>query len=154
MCLCTYLPKTCLPARAGIRTSATIFKKLNLKMMKKKDANLREHRMEFRITASAKNKLKSTSDEYELTMATILDKLIEGMPVDNIKERHFQFMAVNNLAREINYIGKNINQITVAIRQISSDKKIEDGEIQMLKEIMETYLIRLPEVKAVILEKF
>ena len=34
---------------------------------------------------------------------------------------------------------KNINQITIAIRQIKADRKIEDGEYQMVMQELEKY---------------
>jgi len=122
--------------------------------MKRRSNKLRDERLEFRISAKAKMKLRSTSEEYGLSMGTILNNLIEGLPVDNIKEKHFQFMAVHNLATEINYIGKNINQVTVALRQIASDRRIEDGEFAMMNKLIIAYEAKLNEVKTVILEKF
>jgi|GEM_PF-2167654 len=122
--------------------------------MKKRNIKLRDERLEFRISAKAKMKLRSTSEEYGLSMGTILNNLIEGLPVDNIKEKHFQFMAIHNLATEINYIGKNINQVTVALRQIASERRIEDGEFEMLSKLIIKYETKLSEVKAVVLEKF
>jgi len=50
-----------------------------------------------------------------------------------------KFLAMHALCKEINYIGKNINQITIAIRQIKSDRKIEDGEFMKLVKELKVY---------------
>ena len=46
---------------------------------------------------------------------------------------------MNNIDCKINYIGKNINQLTIAIRLIKSNRKIEEGEFSMLMGELEKY---------------
>jgi len=50
-----------------------------------------------------------------------------------------KFAAIHALCKEINYIGKNINQITIALRQINANKKIEDGDFMMLVQELKKY---------------
>lgn len=40
----------------------------------------------------------------------------------------------------MNQIGRNINQVTVAIHQIKNSEKMEDGEFQAFNRLLRVYL--------------
>ena len=93
----------------------------------------------FRMSKSLKEKLKQQAHEMGISMRKIIEHRIENTPIVDQRTKKEKFLAIHALCKEINYIGKNINQITVAIRQIRSDRKIEDGEFKMLVQELERY---------------
>lgn len=86
----------------------------------------------FRMSKSLKEKLKQQANEMDISMRKIIEHQIEKTDFEDNRTKKERFAAVHALCKEINFIGKNINQITIALRQIRSDRKIEDGEFAML----------------------
>ena len=95
--------------------------------------------MNFRMTKRLKEKLKQQADEMKISMRKVIEHKIENTAVVDNRSKNEKFIAIYALCKEINYIGKNINQITIAIRQINSDRKIEDGEFLMLVQELKNY---------------
>ena len=95
--------------------------------------------MNFRMTKRLKEKLKQQENEMKISMRKVIEYKIENIPVVDHRLKIEKFIAIHALCKEINYIGKNINQITIAIRQIKSDRKIEDGEFLMLVQELKNY---------------
>lgn len=104
----------------------------------------------FRMTRRLKEKLKQQADELDISMRKVIEHRIENTPLVDNRIKKEKFMAVHALCKEINYIGKNINQITIAIRQIKSDKKIEDGEFLMLVEELKNYNEKRNEISEIL----
>ena len=102
---------------------------------------MKEVRTQFnlRMTKSLKEKLKNKADEMGISMREIIEHRIEDMPIVDNRAKKEKFEAIHALCKEINYIGKNINQITIALRQIRSNKKIEDGDFLMLIQELKKY---------------
>lgn len=102
---------------------------------------MKESRIQFniRMTISLKEKLRKLADEMDVSMREIIEHLINKTPVENKREKRERFSAIHTLSKEINYIGKNINQITIAIRQLNAGKKIPDGEFEMLVQELKKY---------------
>ena len=93
----------------------------------------------FRMTKGLKEKLKQQADEMDISMRKVIEHRIENTPLVDHRMEKEKFLAIHTLCKEINYIGKNINQITIAIRQIKSDRKIEDGEFSLLMQELKKY---------------
>ena len=93
----------------------------------------------FRMTKGLKEKLKQQASEMKVSMREVIEHKIENTPIVDHRMKNEKFLAIHTLCKEINYIGKNINQITIAIRQIKSDRKIEDGEFLMLIRELKNY---------------
>ena len=93
----------------------------------------------FRMTKSLKEKLKKQAKELGTSMRKIIEHKIEDTPLVDYRIKKEQFEVINALCKEINYIGKNINQLTIAIRLIKSNRKIEEGEFSMLMCELENY---------------
>ena len=96
-------------------------------------------RLEIRITEANKKRIEEKASSFGISMAEIVTNLIEDIPLTDRKIKDERFHAVYCLCKEINYIGNNINQITVALRQIRADKKISDGEYEMIEEQLKKY---------------
>lgn len=99
----------------------------------------KSQRLDFRLSKSQKVELKKQADELGLTMTEVIEHRIENTPLIDNRMKKEEFAALHALCKEINYIGKNINQITIAIRQIKADRKIEDGEYKMVMLELEKY---------------
>jgi hypothetical protein len=99
----------------------------------------KSHRLDFRLTKSQKEELEKQAEELGLTMTEFIEHRIENTPLVDNRTKREEFAAIHTLCKEINYIGKNINQLTIAIRQIKADRKIEDGEFTMLVRELEKY---------------
>ena len=95
--------------------------KTNIKAVAKKSG-----RLEIRIAKSDKERLEKMATLFGISMAEIITNLIKDIPITDRKMNREKFQAVHSLCKEINYIGNNINQITIALRQIRTDKKIPD----------------------------
>ena len=93
-----------------------------------------------------KETLTIMARDMDLSMREVIEHGIENIPLVNNRIRKEKFDAVRALCKEINYIGKNINQLTIAIRQIRSDKKIEDGEFAMLLQELKRYNAKRNEI--------
>lgn len=108
-------------------------------MKKNDELNKRSQRLHLRLSSPKKVELKKLATELGVTMTEVIERKIGDMPLVDNKLKKEQFASVYALCKEINYIGKNINQLTIAIRQIRSDKKMEEGEFSMLVHELEKY---------------
>ncbi len=95
--------------------------------------------MNLRIKKGLKERLHSIAKERALSMREVIEHGIDNIPLVDNRFKKERFTAIHALCTEINYIGKNINQLTIAIRQIRADKKIEEGEFSMLIYELEKY---------------
>ena len=96
-------------------------------------------RLEIRITKADKERLEEKANLFGISVAEIITNLIKDIPITDRKLKNEKFQAVHSLCKEINYIGNNINQITIALRQIRADKKIPDGEYELLEDQLKKY---------------
>ena len=99
----------------------------------------KSERLEIRITEANKKCIEEMARTFGISMAEIVTNLINNIPITNRKSKDERFQAVHALCKEINYIGNNINQITIALRQIRADKKIPDGEYISIEEQLKKY---------------
>jgi hypothetical protein len=99
----------------------------------------RSQRLHVRLSQIKKGELRKQATDLGLTMTEIVEHKIGNIPIVDNRIKREQFAAIYALCKEINYIGKNINQLTIAIRQIRSDKKIEEFEFSMLVQELAKY---------------
>ena len=102
--------------------------------------------MNLRIKKDLKERLQTIAKERDLSMREVIEHGIENIPLVDYRFKKEKFAAIHALCKEINYIGKNINQFTIAIRQIRSDMKIEDGEFLGLTQELEKYNAKRNEI--------
>lgn len=108
-------------------------------MKKINKAIKRSKQLHLRLTLSQKEELKNKAAGLGITMTEVIENIVRNIPIVDNKMKKERFAAIHALCKEINYIGKNINQITIAIRQIKADRKIEDGEFMMLVQELKKY---------------
>lgn len=104
-----------------------------------KKSEKKSERMEIRLNPQNKKILESIAKKFSVPKSEVITSFIENQPLVDMNEKKERFAAINSLSKEINYIGKNINQITIALRQIRSDNKIEDGEFRLIAEQLLRY---------------
>lgn len=97
---------------------------------------MKDEVVKFRTTKASKDKLKAIAKRKGITLTDVIEKLLHDLPIPDIN----RFTAIHNLTKEINYIGNNINQITIAIRQMNADKKLPDGEFERLMESIQSFV--------------
>ena len=102
--------------------------------------------MNLRIKKDLKERLHIIAKERDLSMREVIEHGIENIPLVDNRFMKEKFAAIHALCKEINYIGKNINQLTIAIRQIRSDRKIDDGEFLGLTHELEKYNAKRNEI--------
>jgi hypothetical protein len=108
-------------------------------MKKINKAIKRSKQLHLRLTISQKEELKNKAAGLGITMTEVIENIVRNIPIVDNKMKRKKFAAIHTLCKEINYIGKNINQITIAIRQIKADRKIEDGEFGRLVQELKKY---------------
>ena len=99
----------------------------------------RSKQLHLRLTISQKEELKNKAAGLGITMTEVIENIVTNIPIVDNKMKKEKFVAIHTLCKEINYIGKNINQITIALRQINANKKIEDGDFLMLVQELKKY---------------
>ena len=102
--------------------------------------------MNLRIKKDLKARLQTIAKERDLSMREVIEHGIENIPVVDNRFKKEKFAAIHALCKEINYIGKNINQLTIAIRQIRSASKIDEGEFLGLTHELEKYNAKRNEI--------
>lgn len=125
MCFCIY--KNCLAQKNGGGAQLKIWDDEMKRNTEKKTEIL-----PIRFTKGQKAKLKSISSGRDLPMAEVICKLIDNAPIPDQRESKERFAAIHTLSKEINYIGKNINQIAISLKLIITEKRIQDDEIKRL----------------------
>ena len=83
--------------------------------MKQKEARIQ---INLRIKKELKQRLNKIANDMDVSMRQVIEHGIENIPLVDNRIKKERFLAIHTLCKEINYIGKNINQLTIAIRQI------------------------------------
>ena len=85
-------------------------------MKKPCEENKRSQRLHIRLSQTKKSELKKQATDLGLTMTEIVEHKIGNISIVDNRIKKEQFAVIYALCKEINYIGKNINQLTIAIR--------------------------------------
>ncbi len=109
-------------------------------MAKKSDASKADAVIIFRISKKIKAALKTTAKEKGISLTELLMAKINGQPVpDRIHDQNL-FASIDQLTRELNCIGNNINQSTIAIHQIKNSQKMEAGDFKQFNNVLQQYI--------------
>lgn len=93
-----------------------------------------------RVTKEQKLKISALAKERGITMTELLLNNATG---SNTRNRIFDaaaFSAVATVSKEMNHIGNNLNQVTLALHQINKGSKIEVGEYHELNVLLNQYV--------------
>lgn len=91
-------------------------------------------RLEIRVSPEDKTYLKEIAGKQHVSVSEVILQSVKGKPVNEREIKAERFTRLILLTKELNYIGKNINQLTRAIWLINAGKKMEDGEFKSLQD--------------------
>lgn len=73
--------------------------------------------------------------------------LLDGIQVSDRKNQQQLFDHISKLTREMNMVGKNINQATMALHQINNSNKIEMDEFRIFMDLLNEFISKQDELK-------
>lgn len=85
--------------------------------------------------------------EMGVPLTELIIKLLKGQNVPDRKNQEQLFYHLSTITKEINMIGKNINQATTAIHQINNSNKMEMGEFSSFMALLNQYNNKQEELK-------
>jgi hypothetical protein len=120
-----------------------------VKTLKTKNPKL-ESIIKFRIRATEKGILKSKAKELGITMTEFIVTSMKGDVVQDRASQKLLYGYLSKLTKEINLIGKNINQATLAIHQIKNSDKMEQGDYDRFNSLLKELNSKEDELKETI----
>lgn len=116
------LPHGCTTAEGGKNLRNSIFKAAENKepMSKKPEADRASSIIKFRIKGKEKVALQAEAKGRGISLTELVKARIHSRPVRDRIYNKALFESIDRLTREMNSIGNNINQSTVAIHQIKN----------------------------------
>ena len=100
-----------------------------------------------RMKNTDKAGLKTLAKQRGLTLSKLVLSCLANKSVPDFISRLKLLDGIAGLVKEINAIGNNINQATIAIHQIKHGRKNEAGEYRQLIESIEKYRVQELEIK-------
>jgi hypothetical protein len=114
--------------------------------MKAKD-DKRNAVLVVRMKNTDKADLKRLAKQRGITISKLVLSSLANKSVPDFSSRLKILEGIGVLVKEINAIGNNINQATIAIHQIKHGRKNEAGEYSQLVECIEKYRVQELEIK-------
>jgi hypothetical protein len=94
----------------------------------------------IRISEEDKATFRKMAEEKSTSITELILSGLKGLPVrDYTHEKQF-LQYLFNLTKELNYLGNNINQVTIAIHQINNGHKIPANEFAAFNALLRQYL--------------
>jgi hypothetical protein len=91
-------------------------------------------RLELRVSPDEKAYLKEMAGKHQVSLSEAILQSMRGKPVNEREIKAERFERLIALTKELNYIGKNINQLTKVLWSINAGGKIENGEFGLLSD--------------------
>lgn len=91
-------------------------------------------RLELRLSPAEKAYLKDVAGKHHVSLSEAILQSMKGKPVNEGEIKAERFERLIALTKELNYIGKNINQLTKALWSINAGGKIENGDFLSLSD--------------------
>ena len=109
-------------------------------MAKKSESEKASAIIKFRIKGKEKVALQAEAKGKGISLTELLKGRVYGRPVrDRVYDKGI-FESIDKLTREMNSIGNNINQSTIAIHQIKNSQKMEAGDFRQFNELLQQYI--------------
>lgn len=103
--------------------------------------------IKFRIKGKEKAALQAEAKGNGISLTELLKARLYGRPArDKVYEKGI-FESIDKLTREMNSIGNNINQSTIAIHQINNSQKMEAGDFRQFNELLKQYISTRDELR-------
>lgn len=103
-----------------------------------------------RMKRKEKADLKSLAKQRGITLSTLVLACLANKSVPDFSSRLKLLDGIGGLVKEMNAIGNNINQATIAIHQIKHGRKIVADEYRQLVECIEKYRVQELEIKVLL----
>lgn len=120
-----------------------------MKKEKKAKATL-EDAIIFRTSVNDKTNYIAKAVELGMSLSELIHSLLKNIKLPDRQNEKQLFEALSQLTREINAIGNNINQVTVAIHQIKNSQKMQLDEFEQFNFLLQQYLLKRDELRDVI----
>ncbi len=109
-------------------------------MAKKSESEKAGAIIKFRIKGKEKAALQVEAKGKGISLTELLKARLYGRPArDRVYDKGI-FESIDKLTREMNSIGNNINQSTIAIHQIKNSQKMEAGDFRQFNELLKQYI--------------
>ena len=103
-----------------------------------------------RMNARNKADLKALAKKRGITISRLVLSCLANKSVPDFNSRLKLLQSTGALVKEMNAIGNNINQATIALHQIKHGRKIAAGEYEQLIESINIYHAKEQEIKALL----
>lgn len=136
------LPRCLYPGTGKEKKSRnSIFVKQKKKpMAKKSESEKATAIIKFRIKGKEKAALQAEARDKGISLTELVKARLYGRPVrDRVYDKGI-FESIEKLTREMNSIGNNINQSTIAIHQIKNSQKMELGDFRQFNVLLQQYI--------------
>ncbi len=137
-----YLARCLVPGHGSKKISQLDFLKQKTKklMAKKSEAEKASAIIKFRIKGKEKELLQAEAKGKGISLTELLKARLYGRPAgDRVYDKNL-FASIDKLTREMNSIGNNINQSTIAIHQIKNSQKIEARDFKQFNSLLQQYI--------------
>jgi hypothetical protein len=104
------------------------------------------HQLHVRVTKEDKKWIKDRAGKSGQTITNFILASLQGVAIKDYNLEKEFFLQLNLLTKELGHIGKNINQVTIAIHQINKAQKMEQGEFAEFNKLMQQYLAKRNEL--------
>jgi len=104
--------------------------------MKTKEKTNSDARIEIRVWKDDKVEFMAKADKLGLTLTELIILLLKGNAIPDRKNQKQLYQHLSSITKEMNLIGKNINQLTTAIHQINNNNKMQTDEFKALTTVL------------------
>lgn len=96
-------------------------------------------RIELRVDMEDKKRFMATAKGFGISLSEMILSFLKGIKPPDRSRQNELYGSIEKLTKEMNIIGKNINQATLAIHQIKNSDKMEDGEFNLFNNLLTEY---------------
>lgn len=149
-----YLAPMPVPAQRGVEKISQLdfYKQKDKTMVKKNEALKADTNIIFRTNKKTKSALQSEAKGKGISLTELIMARLNGQQVpDRVYDKNI-FESIDKLTREMNSIGNNINQSTIAIHQIKNSQKMEAGDFKQFNSLLQQYLITSNQLRELLLK--
>jgi ribosomal 50S subunit-associated protein YjgA (DUF615 family) len=94
----------------------------------------------FRIPGPELERARRVARAHGLSLTELIRLRLRDLPVPDRTEQQRRFEAIHALTREMQYIGHNINQVTVAIHRANRRGQSFGAALERFEGLLQAYL--------------